>query len=108
MPAPAHKLDPATAEDLAQLAFELAHNKDTRKPFGQLVRKALPESKHARAFSDLDVEDKFEAFKGDLEKEKIEAQREKILQRMNAQRHRLIAGLPVRSHSLPSASFRMM
>lgn len=92
MNAVAPKLDPVVAEDLARLALDLSHNKETRKAFGQLVRKAKPDSPHARAFSDLDVEDKFEAFKGDLEKEKIEAQREKILQRMNAQRQKLING----------------
>ena len=92
MNAVTQKIDPVVAEDLARLALDLSHNKETRKAFGQLVRKAKPDSPHARAFSDLDVEDKFEAFKGDLEKDKIEAQREKLLQRMNAQRNKLIVG----------------
>src|ERR1700689_3960570 len=96
MPAAAEKvqIDPHAAADLAQLASDLAHNPETRREFGKLVKKAVPNTRHAAAFADLDADDKFEAFKNEQEQKEIKRQQEKILERMNQQRSSLLTGCP--------------
>jgi hypothetical protein len=91
IPAP-KPLDPAIAQDLARLALDLSHDKKTRKAFGKLVKEAKPESPHAAAFADVEIEDKFEAFKAEREQERVQAQRDAIVARMNAQRSSLLTG----------------
>jgi hypothetical protein len=88
----AKPLAPEVAQDLARLAQELAHNPQTRKEFGKLVKKAKPQSSHAAAFADVDMEDKFEAFTSAQEKKEIERQQNQILARMNEQRASLLTG----------------
>lgn len=85
-------LDPNVAQDLARLALDLSHNKATRKAFGKLVKEAKPESPHAAAFSDVEIEDKFEAFKAEQEQERIKTQRDAVLAHMNLQRSTLLTG----------------
>lgn len=87
-----HEIDPAVAADLAKLALELSHNKDTRRDFGKLVKKAMPTSRHAAAFSDVDLEDKFESFEKRQEEKEIERQKQSVLDRLNAQRRSLLTG----------------
>ena len=86
------QIDPTTAQDLARLLLDLSHNKDTRKEIGKLVKKAKPDSPHAAAFSDVEIEDKFEAFQRKQEEKEIENQQKQVLARMNAQRARLLSG----------------
>ena len=43
--------------DLAGLFYELSHDPKTRKEIGKLVKKAKPESRHAAAFADVEIED---------------------------------------------------
>ena len=64
-------IDPNVAQDLARLALDLSHDKKTRKAFAKIVREAKPDSPHAAAFADVEVEDKFEAFKSDYEDGRI-------------------------------------
>jgi hypothetical protein len=85
-------LDPKVAEDLGNLAYELGHDPKTRKAFGKLVREAKPDSLHARAFSDVDIEDKFEAFKKEQADKELKAQQDAYLTQMNQQRQNLLTG----------------
>jgi hypothetical protein len=85
-------LDPKVAEDLGNLAYELGHDPKTRKAFGKLVREAKPDSPHARAFSDVDMEDKFAAFEEKQAKKELEAQQQGYLANMNRQRQNLLTG----------------
>jgi hypothetical protein len=85
-------LDPTVAADLGQLAYELGHDPKTRKAFGKLVREAKPESAHARAFPDVDMEDKFAAFEEKQAAKELKAQQDAMLANMNRQRQNLITG----------------
>jgi hypothetical protein len=85
-------IDPNVAQDLARLALDLSHDKKTRKAFAKIVREAKPESPHAAAFADVDVEDRFDALRTELEQEKIKNQQNQIVERLNSQRQRLIDG----------------
>ena len=86
------KINPDVAADLARLALDLSHNPETRREFGKLVKKAKPNTPHAQAFADVEIEDKFETFKSDLEAKEIKRQQDAVMARMNAQRARLIDG----------------
>lgn len=52
--------------DLASLAYELGHNPKTRRGLAKLVREINPQ-RAATSFRDVDQEDKFEAFKSEVE-----------------------------------------
>jgi hypothetical protein len=86
------QIDPIVAQDLARLALDLSHDKKWRKQFGKLVKEAKPESQHAAAFNDIELEDKFEAFRSEQEKKEIEREQRAIVDRMNGQRQRLLTG----------------
>ncbi len=88
----AKPLDPNVAQDLAQLARDLAHNPETRAAFGKLVKKAKPDSPHAAAFRDIEIEDKFDSFEQRQAQKEIEQQQKQVLARMNAQRAALMTG----------------
>lgn len=92
MPEPLKPLDPNVAQDLGRLLLDLSHDKKTRKALGKLVKEAKPDSPHAAAFADVEIEDKFEAFERKQEEAKIQTQRDAILARMNTQRSSLITG----------------
>jgi hypothetical protein len=85
-------LDPKVAEDLGNLAYELGHDPKTRKAFGKLVKEAKPDSPHARAFADVEIEDKFEAFERKQQEKELKAQQDAVLARMNQQRQNLLTG----------------
>ncbi len=89
---PVPQIDPAVAADLARLALDLSHNKETRREFGKLVKKAKPDSPHAAAFADVEMEDKFETFRAEQEQKEIKRQQDAIVQRMNTQRSALLTG----------------
>jgi hypothetical protein len=84
--------DPDTAADLANLMAELSHNPKTRGKVAKLVKEVLPDSPHARAFADVEVEDRFEKFQSDQEAKELKRQQDAVLERMNAQRARLLTG----------------
>jgi hypothetical protein len=85
-------LDPKVAEDLGNLAYELGHDPKTRKAFGKLVREAKPDSPHARAFSDVDMEDKFEAFERKQAERELKAAQDAVVASMNRARQNLLTG----------------
>ena len=85
-------IDPNVAQDLARLALDLSHDKKTRKAFAKIVRESKPDSPHAAAFADVEVEDKFEAFKSEIENERIKQQQDAIIEKLNRDRQRLLAG----------------
>jgi len=86
------QLDPAVAADLARLANDLAHNPKTRKEFGKLVKAAAPESPHAKAFYDVELEGRFEAFEEKQAAKELKAQQDAVVARMNQQRQNLLTG----------------
>jgi hypothetical protein len=88
----APQLDPAVAADLASLALQLSHNPDTRREFGKLVRKAAPESRHAAAFKDVELEDRFQTFEEKQAEKELKRQQDEIVARMNVQRQSLLNG----------------
>jgi hypothetical protein len=85
-------LDPKVAAELGELAYELGHDPKTRKAFGKLVKEAKPDSPHARAFHDVEIEDKFEAFERKQADKELKAQQDAMLSRMNQQRQNLLTG----------------
>lgn len=85
-------IDPNVAQDLARLALDLSHDKKTRKAFAKIVREAKPDSPHAAAFADVEVEDRFEAFKNEQEQRDIKRQQDQIVARMNERRAALLNG----------------
>jgi hypothetical protein len=87
-------LDLGTAADLADLFHELSHDKKTRKIIADAVKKLKPESPHAQAFADIDVDEKFENFKREQEELRIKSQQDAMLAHMNAKRNALLTGGP--------------
>ena len=85
-------IDPNVAQDLARLALDLSHDKKTRKAFAKIVREAKPDSPHAAAFADVEVEDRFEAFQRAQEEKDIKRQQDAIVERMNVRRQALLNG----------------
>lgn len=83
-------LDFGTASDLADLFYKLSHDKKTRKKIAAAVKELAPESPHAAAFSDVEIEDRFEKFTQDQADRETKAQQDAILARMNMQRNRLL------------------
>lgn len=88
----AGQLDPAVAADLAKLANDLAHNPKTRKQFGKLVKEVAPDSTHAKAFYDVEAEDRFEAFRQEQADKEIKNAQAAALERMNQRRAALLTG----------------
>jgi hypothetical protein len=87
-------LDLATAAELGDLLHELTHNKETRKVIAAAIKKAKPESPHAAAFADVDVEDRFDTFRREQEEKDLKRQQDAVLARMNQQRASLLTGGP--------------
>ena len=85
-----HQAPPA--DELRELFLKLAHDKKTRKTIAKAIREIAPDSKHAAAFADVDVEDKFEAFKREQEEAAIKRQQDEMLAQMNLKRTRLLNG----------------
>jgi len=86
------ELDDATAAKLGRKFAELAHGKDSRKDTGLLLRKHMPDSPEARSFSDVEQEERFDAFKAEQEQREIKRQQDEVLARIGAQKARLLAG----------------
>lgn len=85
-------LDLSTAADLADLFHELSQNKETRGIVAKAVRKLKPDSPHAMAFKDVELDERFESFEQKQAEERMERQRQDMLDRMNRQRQRLLTG----------------
>jgi len=85
-------LSPEAQADLANLFFALSQDPKTRKEIGRLVRKARPDTPHAMAFKDVEIEERFETFEEQQAAKETKRQQDEILSRMNAQRARLLNG----------------
>jgi len=88
----APNLSPEAQADLANLFFALSQDPKTRKEIGRLVRKARPDTPHAMAFKDVEIEERFETFEEQQAAKETKRQQDEILSRMNAQRARLLTG----------------
>jgi hypothetical protein len=84
-------LSPEARDDLANLFFALSQDPKTRKEIGRLVRKARPDTPHAMAFKDVEIEERFESFEEQQAAKEQKRQNDEILSRMNAQRARLLS-----------------
>lgn len=87
-------LDAASAADLADLFHELSQNKETRGIVAKAVRKLHPDSPHAMAFKDVELDERFESFEQKQAEAAMERQRQDMLDRMNRQRLSLMTGGP--------------
>lgn len=91
-------LDPAIAADLGALLHELSQNPKSRKIIAKAIKEASTDSPVAKlhidrgAFKDVEIEERFEALNADREREQLERQQKEVLDRMNAQRSRLLTG----------------
>jgi hypothetical protein len=73
--------------DLSQLAYQLAHG-ESRKEFAKLVKKAAPE--RAKAFTDVDQEERIDALRAELEQKEQLAEGRRIQGELTKQRSDLI------------------
>lgn len=87
-------LDLATAAELGDLLHELTHDKKSRKIIADAIRKVKPDSPHAAAFTDVEVDDKFESFRAEQEAKDLKRQQDAIVERMNRHRQALLTGGP--------------
>lgn len=87
-------LDLQTAAELGDLLHELTHDKKSRKIIADAIKKVKPDSPHAAAFTDVDVEDRFETFRKEQEDKEIERQQAAVVRRMNERRTALLTGGP--------------
>jgi hypothetical protein len=80
------------AADLGDLLYDLTHDEKHRAKVGKLIKEARPDSPHAKAFKDVELEDRLSAFEQQQEQRELEGQRKAIVARMEAQRARLLVG----------------
>lgn len=85
---------PEVAADLGKLLLSLTHNPKTRKTIAKAIKEIDPDSPHAQAFADVDVQDQFEKFKQEQADREIENQRKAVMAEMNAKRNALLTGGP--------------
>jgi hypothetical protein len=85
-------LDPTVEKDLAALFMQLSHNPKTRKIIAKAVKEAKPDSPHAQAFADVDLEDRFETFTREQEQRELKKQQDDMLAGMNRKRASLLTG----------------
>lgn len=85
-------LDPATAAELGDLLHELTHDKRGRRGIAKLIKEIKPDSPHAQAFADVDIEDRFEDFKREQEEDRLRRESERINNELARQRNDLLTG----------------
>jgi hypothetical protein len=88
------QFDPAVANDLTALFLKLSHNPKTRKIIAKAIKEGAPDSRHAQAFADVDVDDKFEKFREEQEARETKRQQDELIRHMNAKRNSLLVGGP--------------
>ena len=79
-------------DDLADMFYSMAQDPKSRKEMGKLVRKYRPDTPHAMAFRDVEIEERQESWEEKQAAKELERQNAEILSRMNAQRARLLTG----------------
>jgi len=80
------------AAELGDLLYDLTHDKKTRAKIGRIIKEAKPDSNHAAAFKDIELEDRLEEFEKKQEERSIEEMRKAAVSRMETQRARLLSG----------------
>jgi hypothetical protein len=80
------------AADLGDLLHDLSHNKKTRARVGAIIKEIAPESPHAAAFKDVELEERMTAFEKAQEDREIAHARDAVISRMGTQRQRLLDG----------------
>src|SRR5215471_3605528 len=85
-------LDLATAAELGDLLHELTHDKRGRAGIAKLIKQIKPDSPHAQAFTDVDIEDRFEAFKEEQENDRLRRESEAVNRELARQRSALLTG----------------
>src|SRR5712671_2401330 len=88
MTQPTIRLSPADMDRLSRLAFTLSHREDTRRDFAGLVKKADPGA--AKAFGDVYLEDKFDAFKKSFEDERLAERMQNVARARDQQKRNVI------------------
>jgi len=88
----ARGLDLATAAELGDLLHELTHDKRGRAGIAKLIKQIKPDSPHAQAFTDVDIEDRFEAFKEEQENDRLRRESEAVNRELARQRNMLLTG----------------
>jgi len=84
----------ATATELGDLLHELTHSKAGRRRVAELIREVMPDSPHAQAFNDVDIEEKFEKFKEEQEADRLRRESEAVNRELARQRNALLTGGP--------------
>jgi hypothetical protein len=80
------------AADLGDLLYDLTHDEKHRAKVGKLIKEARPDSPHAKAFKDVELEDRLSSFEQQQEQRELDTQRKAIVSRMEAQRQHLLDG----------------
>lgn len=88
----ATQLSPEVAHELAALFLKLSHDPKTRKGIAKAVKEGAADSAHAKAFVDVDLEDRFDTFKSDQEARDLKKQQDEMLATMNRKRAALLSG----------------
>ncbi|HEX8835292.1 MAG TPA: hypothetical protein VF748_00020, partial [Candidatus Acidoferrum sp.] len=84
----------ATAAELGDLLHELTHDKRGRRQIAKLIKEIKPDSAHAAAFADVDIEDRFEQFKDEQEADRLRRESEAVNRELARQRNALLTGGP--------------
>lgn len=82
----------ATAAELGDLLHELSHSKEGRREVGKLIKKYKPDSPHAEAFADVDLQDQFDAFKEEQEADRLRRESDAVNRELARQRNVLLTG----------------
>jgi hypothetical protein len=87
-------LDPRSAADLGDLLHELTHDKKYRGAIGRIIREAKPDSPHAMAFPEIELEDKFDAREKERETADLKRRQDAWEAQQASARQRLLDGGP--------------
>jgi hypothetical protein len=80
------------AADLGDLLYDLTHDEKHRAEVGKLIKKARPDSPHAKAFKDVELEERLSTFEQQQEQRELDNARKAIISRMEGERQRLLDG----------------
>ena len=80
------------AAELGDLLYDLTHDKKTRAQIGRIIKEAKPESQHAAAFKDIELEDRLADFERAREDREIQERGKAKISQLEEQRRRLLEG----------------
>jgi hypothetical protein len=92
--AAAPNLTQETQAELTSLFLKLSHNPKTRKMIAKAVKEIEPDSSHAQAFADVEIEDKFEKFRSEQEERDRKRQYDAMMEHLESKRRALLTGGP--------------